>query len=316
MYGCQVWGTRFLDWEKPYESPLERRRLAFLRRQLGLRGGVDRSVLLREAGCKPLLLYWARSVFRFASKLGEGPGEGHWGASPLMPDVLTSDVVLAGWGAQGAGSWSAEVAAALRALQPAWADAFLEGGPLDRTQVLQAVSRKLLDSQWSPADATCKRAQYQALCGQVKPGEPPRLPRYVSMEGISRHEVRQLARLRTSCHNLAVERGRWENVPRSQRVCTRCSSQWCQWRQALGPQGWRGDLGAGGRPIDDEFHLLFECEATSAARARASARTLWEGNWAAGHAVRRLMGEMEGKAELARYAAECMDIVDAAVGGA
>jgi hypothetical protein len=58
-------------------------------------------VLLREAGCKPLLYYWARSVFRFAAKLGEVPGEGHMGASPLMPDVLTSDLVLAGWGAQG-----------------------------------------------------------------------------------------------------------------------------------------------------------------------------------------------------------------------
>jgi hypothetical protein len=39
MYGCQVWGTRFLDWASPYESPPERRRLSFLRRQLGLRGG-------------------------------------------------------------------------------------------------------------------------------------------------------------------------------------------------------------------------------------------------------------------------------------
>ena len=272
-------------------------------------------MLLREAGCKPLLYYWARSVFRFAAKLGEGPGEGHTGASPLMPDVLTSDLVLAGWGAQGAGSWSAEVAAALRALGPsgpAWADSFLAGGPLDRTQVLQAVSRALNDSPWGPANVSSKRAQYQGLCGEVKPGEPPRLPRYVSMDGISRHEVRQLARLRTSCHNLELERGRWADVPWSERVCTRCSGQWCQWRQALGPQGWRGDLGAGGRPIDDEFHLLFECEATSAVRAHV--RRLWEGNWAAGHAVRRLMGEMESKVELARYAAECMDIVDAAVG--
>jgi hypothetical protein len=215
------------------------------------------------------------------------------------------------------------VAAALRGLQPAWADAFLAGEPLDRTQVLQAVSRKLLDSPWSANESACKRKQYQALCGLVKPGEPPRLPRYLSMDGLSKHEVQQLARLRTSCHNLALERGRWRRaqgpgqepqaVPRSQRVCARCSDQWCQWRQALGPQGWRGDLGAGGRPIDDEFHLLFECEATSAARARARTRRLWEGNWAARHAVRRLMGEMESRVELAQYAAECMDLADAAV---
>ncbi len=59
------------------------------------------------------------------------------------------------------------------------------------------------------------------------------------------------------------------------------------------------------------IHLLFECEATSPARARM--QRLWEGNWSAGHACQRLMGEMGRRVELAKYAAECMDLADAAV---
>ena len=318
MYGCQVWGSRFLDWGRPFESPVERRRMAFLRRQLGLRPGVERHVLLREAGAKPLLFYWARSIFRLYSKLRD---ESRVGASPLMAAVLGSDLVLAGWGAQGAGSWAAEVASALRALEPSWADTFLAGEPIDVPQVVRAVSRKLFEVPWCPPDVSSKRARYLQVCGEAKPGEAVRQPKYVWMEGISRHEVRQLARLRTSCHNLALERGAWrrargdqevDELPRSHRVCTRCSSQWCDWRDAMGPRGWRGELGAGGRPIDDEFHLLFECEATSA--LRLGTQRLWEGNWSAADAVKRVMGEMGSRLELARFAAACMDVADAAAG--
>jgi hypothetical protein len=58
--------------------------------------------------------------------------------------------------------------------------------------------------------------------------------------------------------------------------------------------------------------LLFECEATSA--LRLGTQRLWEGNWSAADAVKRMMGEMGSRVELARFAAACMDIADAAVG--
>ena len=47
-----------------------------------------------------------------------------------------------------------------------------------------------------------------------------------------------IARIRTTNHRLPIERGRWENIERSQRFCTLCN------RNALG----------------DEFHYLFECD--------------------------------------------------------
>ena len=48
-----------------------------------------------------------------------------------------------------------------------------------------------------------------------------------------------IAKFRTTNHHLPVEKGRWENIERSQRVCTICN------RNALG----------------NEFHYLFECDA-------------------------------------------------------
>ena len=48
-----------------------------------------------------------------------------------------------------------------------------------------------------------------------------------------------LARFRTTNNRLPIERGRWENVERAQRICTLCNYN----------------------AIGDEFHYLFECEA-------------------------------------------------------
>ena len=53
-----------------------------------------------------------------------------------------------------------------------------------------------------------------------------------------------IAKFRTTNHRLSVEKGRWENIERSQRVCTICN------RNALG----------------DEFHYLFECDAFEESR--------------------------------------------------
>ena len=61
-------------------------------------------------------------------------------------------------------------------------------------------------------------------------------------------DVRRIARFRLGSHNLSVETDRHgtRSVPWEQRMCTRCSV----------PRLW--ELLA---PIDDEYHLLFECEA-------------------------------------------------------
>lgn len=68
------------------------------------------------------------------------------------------------------------------------------------------------------------------------------VPRYIKHTGgIPFAYVKQLMKLRTGAHHLAIETGRWSRprVPRAHRLCTKCSHT----------------------VVEDELHLLFECPA-------------------------------------------------------
>ena len=66
MYGCQVWGTGFLDSDVAKGLSVHVRRAGVLKQVLG---GVKRStcndVVLRETGQLPLEFYWLRLVVKF-----------------------------------------------------------------------------------------------------------------------------------------------------------------------------------------------------------------------------------------------------------
>ena len=55
---------------------------------------------------------------------------------------------------------------------------------------------------------------------------------------------RAISKLRTSSHKLEIETGRWNNIPRDQRICKNCTMD----------------------KVEDENHLLFECQMHQAAR--------------------------------------------------
>jgi hypothetical protein len=65
------------------------------------------------------------------------------------------------------------------------------------------------------------------------------------MEGLRYRQVRQFARFRVGAHRLRVETGRWQNLPWGERACERCSGDHLQSLDC---------------PVDDEYHLLFDCE--------------------------------------------------------
>ena len=299
MYGAQLWGTAYLDVSAPFQSSIEQRRLAFLRRLMGLRGSTDRFVLLHETGCKPFVLYWWGCVLRFYNKLVDVERQG---SSPVLTDALASDCQLAAAGCSSC--WVAELCKALRGLGPegdGWAQAVLDGRPLDAAGVRRAVGEALLVRPWQDEGAGAKRTQYGQLCNPDR--KQPRIPRYIDA-ALSRHQVRQIARFRTSNHNLRVETGRWDGEPRRERVCTRCSSPWCDLRQEL---GWLGQAGAEGKPIDDETHALFDCEATSACRQGHQHVYSRMGDL---HWVMRELGTGGVCEDTAQFVAACMDAVD------
>ena len=77
---------------------------------------------------------------------------------------------------------------------------------------------------------------------ELDAGYPQGMPRYIRhTAGIPFAYVKQLMRLRTGAHHLAIETGRWSRpvLPRQRRTCTKCTQT----------------------VVEDELHLLFECPA-------------------------------------------------------
>jgi hypothetical protein len=95
-----------------------------------------------------------------------------------------------------------------------------------------------------------------------------------------------MARFRLSGHNLRIEIGRHEGLPRNERSLCRC-------KRLLGE-----DFVA---PIDDEEHLLFSCESTKDIRLRFAGLPM--------SSLRNLM-QCEDVGSVAWFVHECMERVD------
>ena len=63
--------------------------------------------------------------------------------------------------------------------------------------------------------------------------EPCKVP--VHLKILNNEQGMVLSRFRTSNHHLAVETGRWTNIPPEERICVSC------------------------RHLEDEYHMIFEC---------------------------------------------------------
>ena len=61
------------------------------------------------------------------------------------------------------------------------------------------------------------------------------LQAYLKCVNIKKYKI-ALTKLRLSSHRLSIETGRWTNIPRENRLCTACNR------------------------LEDEYHLLFECQ--------------------------------------------------------
>jgi hypothetical protein len=95
-----------------------------------------------------------------------------------------------------------------------------------------------------------------------------------------------MARFRLSGHNLRIETGRHEGLPRNERSCCRC-------KRLLGE-----DFVA---PIDDEEHLLFSCKSTKDIRLHFAGLPM--------SSLRNVM-QCEDVGSVAWFVHECMEMVD------
>ena len=295
MYGCQVWGTRFAHMDRVFDSAISLRQLWSLRRLLGVSNSAVRWAVLAELGVKPYHYYWVKALLKFQEAIVQSN-------SSLLADVAKADAMLAGDalpdGRHCTGCWSAELAQALRSIGEAvdragegagWAEQITQGLPFgSRNAVLDATlaaydrlaweegllgglggAQGLVRSTQLPEGVGRKHLTYFAW---FKPTQPHTVPAYLRLDQERHKQIKQLARFRLSCHKLRVELDRHRpnpqhvpnappgvpnpppRVPWQERTCTRCSA---------------AHLASLACAVDDEHHMIFECERFEALRNEA-----------------------------------------------
>ena len=255
-YGCAVWGPQLLHNASTPSALLrvrpQRVQFDFLR---CIAGGVRTStpiqLLLREFGVIPLVQFWLLAAVKLWNKAGS------MDQSDLLPCVMRENVQLSARTGRGAGLWHAQLAKVLERIGVPvdWGQPGPDWQPpvVPEPEVLVSW-RAWLHQPWQELPASprladsqcvyfCTYAAYFAVPQPVsRPGRGTRpwvkVPDVVMYSGgIPAAHIRSLMRLRLGAHDLRVCTGRWERLPRDQRLCQRCQ------------QG----------VVEDELHMVFEC---------------------------------------------------------
>ena len=328
MYGCQVWGTRFAHINRVFQSAVSLRHLWCLRRLLGVSNSSARWAVLAELGVKPYHYYWVKALLKFQEAIVQSN-------SSLLADVAKADARLAGDsmpdGRHCTDCWSAELALALRSIGEAagkaeegssWAGQITQGLPFgSRNAVLDAslvaydrlAWREALMGGLDGAQGLVRTAQlpegirrkHLTYFACFKPTQPGQRPAYLSLGQEHCKQIKQMARFRLSCHNLRVELGRRplpHRLPWQERTCTRCSA------------AHRASLACA---VDDEHHMIFECERFEALRNEAAEFVPGTHRFVpgvrttltrAGGSVRRFMDS--DPHVVLRFVSKCMNVLD------
>ena len=296
MYGCQVWGTHFAHISRVFTLGVSLRQLWSLRRLLGVSNSSARWAVLAELGAKPYHYYWVKALLKFQEAIVQSN-------SSVLAEVAKADAMLASDTLGGQSyhqvvakkCWSAELAHALKSIGVAaekeeegirWAETITKGDPFaDHTAVLDATLAAYDRLAWQEsllgglhgAQGLARSAQlpdgvrrkHLTYFAYFKPTQPDQMPAYLRL-GQERHkQIKRLARFRLSCHKLRVELDRHRpnpqhvpnapsdapnlqpRVPWEARTCTRCSA---------------AHLASLACAVDDEHHLIFDCERFEALR--------------------------------------------------
>jgi hypothetical protein len=189
-----------------------------------------------------------------------------------MVDAIKSDAMLATAGSTFC--WSAELATGLASIGQVagastvgagWAEKVKSAAPVEVGEVIPYLERAYATLAWGgfegvgnirsaqlPSEAD-RRKQLTYFKWFKQEGWAP----YLHSPPSRSRQVKQMARLRLGSHGLEVEWGRRSAVVWQDRHCTRCS---------------QAHLNTLGCKVDDEYHLLFECEGTTAVRNDAAYR--------------------------------------------
>jgi hypothetical protein len=249
-YGSEVWGMQLAAAgaagcsSSPAGSRPERLHLAYLRRLLGVRQGTPNAVVLAEAGERPLWQRWLlRSVRLWNTAVAAEQ------SSLLRRAVAASAAMAAAPGHRNpaAQPWAQQFAAALAAIGMQLDLQQLE--PISKTGVQAACHERQLQQLQAAAtrEGASKLQHYtQLVCGGnlTAASMGVRAAYLTDVRELSRREA--LAQLRIA-HWGAEETGRWEGIPREQRLCRHC-----------------------GGGVETVGHMIFDCPQYAPLRSRCS----------------------------------------------
>ena len=272
MYGCQVWGTRFLRIDRVFEAEVSRLQLSFLKRQAGAPRGTANWVTITEmAKSRPIHQYWVRALTRFYNRCLTSN-------SPLLVDVLRSDTQLAAAGCNAC--WASELMGGLKSiasaaqqgeLGEAWAMDVLAGRELAHQAVLATLQTAYGRQAWRDyehidniriatlptADGKGRMSLTYHTWFKLPQGEAPGWLK--QPPGMSK-QAKQLLRFRIGAHNLGVNTGRRQRVDWQSRTCNRCSPDQV------------AHLACG---VDDEHHMIFDCTHFQGLRSEDPSLSAW-----------------------------------------
>lgn len=265
QYGCEVWATPFVrDPLKPLDNPIQPVQTQFLRQVAGgwLRKSVNTKLLLAEFGCQPVSWQWCKLVCRYWNRLAT---QEHY---PLLCCAFRAEMQQA---CQGVAGWGKDVLCMLQqvvpdvhatAVEAIQAQEWAQVPQLNESGLLESWQRAWLvwpSADCDPATEDGTLAAYVAWMTNSPASPAP----FVDMcDPIDVDCLVSLVRFRLGAHGLRVSTGRWEGVPRADRLCCRC----------------------GLHAVEDEHHVLFVCPHYEDVRQRFL--TLYE---AAEESMRQLM---------------------------
>ena len=249
MYACQVWGTGMIDPNRDLDSSVELKHIAFLRRMLKLRNSCCKRAVLRDCGQKPMQYYWLRALLKF------------WNNSlvatdnTLLQHVVSADLYL--WGCyEDVDCWSAQLGGSLQGLTMHcggvdWSHSLKQVAEIDVRCVMEGFEQAY-HSFWrnfysgnvrAPNTKDRKFRTYRQWF-MYRDHENP-APYLLSRIGYK--HICHMAQFRLGSHNLDVEKMRHSGRFRlwQYRYCRRCSP---------------AHLSTLSCKVDDEYHMLFDCE--------------------------------------------------------
>ena len=223
LYNSEVWGAyEKNDFNKWDNTEIEKTHLKFCKLYLGVNKNASNIACRGELGRFPLLLTIQKNIINYLKHILQLPDDS------IVRQALNISITLHN---QGKDSYYTNVSNMLKALYPNGTNLQTAIPNYNTPTLMNEVKEKYVEF-WKHKMVNSSKLSF--LCTFKKDYQ---MEKYLTI--IKNPNIRKvISQFRVSNHKLQIERGRYENIPRDQRICKLCDS---------------GE-------IEDEFNFTFKCQ--------------------------------------------------------